>query len=159
MMSKIYLYSSAVQTGKTSRLMSWVKGKNNVAGILTPDQEGLRVLYDIRSKKTYPMQVSVEDDSGEELIRVGRFTFLAKTMNWAQKILLEEMQLDPDWLVIDELGKLELKGIGLEPALGQVISHYQQQQNKGNLLVVVRDYLLEEAVRAYGIEEYERWEF
>ena len=56
-----------------------------------------------------------------------------------------------EWLVIDELGKLELAGGGLEPALGQVLARYRQA-GTGRILLVIRDTLLAQAISRYGLQ-------
>ena len=57
-----------------------------------------------------------------------------------------------EWMVVDEVGKLELdEKTGLEPALGEVIRFYQNGDAKGKLILVIRNYLLDEVVEVYGL--------
>ncbi len=50
-MSKIYILTGPVNSGKTTKLMNWVEKKSNVGGILTPVVDGKRHLYSIASQK------------------------------------------------------------------------------------------------------------
>ena len=61
------------------------------------------------------------------------------------------MAAPPAWLLIDEVGKLETEqGEGLEPAVLQTIATYRQQKDN-RLLLVIRDTLLEQALRKYDL--------
>lgn len=57
----------------------------------------------------------------------------------------------PDWVIVDEVGKLEIEQhTGIEPALSQIIDLYKVNA-KGSLLLVIRDYLLEQAIAHYKL--------
>jgi len=58
------------------------------------------------------------------------------------------------FLIIDEIGRLELnQNKGLEPALGVVINKFINKEVSGNLILVIRDYLLEECIEKYQLQE------
>jgi nucleoside-triphosphatase THEP1 len=113
MKSKILLFSDGIQSGKTATLLNWIKGKNNVCGILTPDVDEIRMLYDITQNKYYPFETDVNEIVQVEVI--GRFVFLKSAFDKAIEILKNAITLKPEWLIIDEIGKLELVDKGLEP--------------------------------------------
>jgi nucleoside-triphosphatase THEP1 len=148
--SQIYILSGAVQSGKTTALMQWAAGRERIGGFLSPDVEGLRRLFTLRDRQLRPFQVAGE---GEETVAVGKFRFHASAFEQGRQALLADSRAGLDWLVIDEIGKLELAGRGFEPAAGQVIRRFQEEEGEGKLLLVVRDYLLEEVVRRYGLGE------
>ena len=83
-----------------------------------------------------------------------KFNFAAPAFASARQLLLEDSRQDFDWVIVDEIGKLELKGEGLEPAAAEVIEYYKTGRAKGRLLLVVRDELVEQAVKHYGLVEY-----
>jgi len=59
----------------------------------------------------------------------------------------------PGWLVIDELGKLELKGQGFFPAVKKIIAAMQQQPGT-NILIVVREGLVDEIARLFQLKNF-----
>jgi nucleoside-triphosphatase THEP1 len=52
--------------------------------------------------------------------------------------------------VIDEVGKLELKGEGFDSGLKKLFSLHQQNREK-IIVLIVRDYLVDEVIKRYNI--------
>ena len=135
-----------------------------VGGFICPDLEGLRHFYAIEEKKLYSFQVAEEIPG--KTVRIGRFHFLLSTFKKAKKLMKQAMLQHYDYVVIDELGKLEIeRNEGLEPVLSQLIAHYQQESSEGNLILVVRDYLVNAVTEHYQlrtpvlIDELNQWNF
>lgn len=148
----IIIFTRPVRTGKTTQLSSWLADKQDAAGILTPDVDGLRKLYDIRTGQYYDLQT--DERHAGPAIAVGRFLFDVTIMEKARQLLLTACSEAPSWLVIDEVGKLEIEQQkGLEPAVMQVIRHYQQSKTKSRLLLVIRDSLLAKAIELYSLQD------
>jgi nucleoside-triphosphatase len=147
----IYILSGDIRTGKTTALKKWIANWQNVKGILTPDNAvGVRELYHITEDKTYPFQVAKESKA---TITVGRFVFLKEMFQRANEILINEFEEgDFEFLVIDELGKLELKGQGLHRAAQHILC--SQKRVNGHLLLVVRSFLVEEVIERYKLTDY-----
>jgi nucleoside-triphosphatase THEP1 len=146
----IYILSAPVRTGKTTALLLWVQTRANVQGILTPDKDGKRVLYNIGRKEQIPFELEPADTS--PAITVGKFNFSEEAFLRANDILQQAATHHPHWLLIDEIGKLEIEqGIGLTPAIRQIIPYYQRANNKGKLLLVIRDTLLDKALERYNL--------
>ncbi len=151
MKPNIFILSKPIQSGKTTSLMEWCKGKNNVTGILTPDIEGSRKLYDIINK-TYIDFEAKQPFTDTNIVSIGKYNFLEHVFEKAQQIILN--QTDSDFLIIDEIGRLELnQSKGLEPALGIIIKKYLNKEISSNLILVIRDYLLEECIEKYQLQE------
>lgn len=149
MANSIIIFSRAIRTGKTTELMEWIAGKANVAGFLTPDADNVRMLYDIEKKTYYKMELG--EGNEEESISVGRFLFSKKAFDSAKDILRSAAA---DWLIIDEAGKLEIEQhIGLEPELSTTINSFRKANLPGKLILVIRDTLLEKAVKKYDLED------
>lgn len=141
--------SQPVQSGKTTLLQKWLETKN-AAGILTPDVNGKRVLYDVAEKKFYELELN-ENSGG---IKVGKFEFNKDNFEVAKSILRKQKKAGLDWLVVDEVGKLEIeRKEGLEPVITELIMHYKSEDAKGNLLLVIRDYLLDTAIAQYALQD------
>ncbi len=136
----VYILTGPIRTGKTTSIIDWRKW--NVSGIAQPVINGKRCLLDLKSGKT----VSLEADSGDtNIIKVGKFWFKEGSFDWAKETLQNAAAKKPDWLVIDEFGKLELKGRGLEPVVTKLVKN-EKFLNSSKLLIVIRDYLVEDAL-------------
>jgi nucleoside-triphosphatase THEP1 len=62
------------------------------------------------------------------------------------------MENMPRYLVIDEIGPLELSGRGLEPMVSTILENYERSP-KQHLVLVVRDYLLEKVISHYHLRD------
>jgi nucleoside-triphosphatase THEP1 len=79
----------------------------------------------------------------------GRFAFLVKTFEKASRHVLggsAEAKHGPVW--IDEIGNLELKGLGFDPLLRTLVNSGRE------ITLTVRRSLLEKVVARYGIGDY-----
>jgi nucleoside-triphosphatase THEP1 len=146
----IYILSQPVQTGKTTLLMNWIGTQKNVGGILTPDINGKRKLYDVGTQAYHDLQLN-EDADG---LKIGRFVFDETVFEHARNILSHSAKQQYSWVVVDEIGRLEMdRKDGLEPAISELIHHYKTHPIESKLLLVIRDYLLQPAIDFYGLEE------
>ena len=150
-MNNIYILSGPIQTGKTTRLGKWLEDKSNVDGILQPVIDGKRYLVDIRSNIARQLCVANINDPGK-VIKVGNFTFDRKVFDWAQAELVNALENRPGWLIVDEVGKLELDGEGLEPAVYELIKK-SQDYPEIKFLFVVRDSLLQSFFEYYNLNK------
>jgi molybdenum cofactor guanylyltransferase len=129
--------------------MNWLQSRKSVSGILTPDVDGNRMLFDIQQGAYHPLQLS-ETNKG---IIIGRFVFDPAVFALARNIIHSAIQQQPEWLVVDEIGRLEMdRKQGLEPEISNVIEHFKTNPGPTKLLLVIRDYLLEDAKKVYGLE-------
>jgi nucleoside-triphosphatase THEP1 len=147
---RIHILTGPVRTGKTTRLMAWSRERDDVDGFLSPDVDGLRTIYHIRTRAYFPFEASPGTPEHEG-VAIGRFVFHRGAFERARGILAGALESPPGWLVVDEVGKLEMRGEGLEPGLGVVIERYRGPGERG-LVLVVRDSLLEMAVARYRID-------
>ena len=150
-MSQIFLLSGAVHSGKTTRLTQWIKGKDNVDGILQPVIDGKRYIKIISSGEIRLLEV-LDDSDNKNIITIGNYKFSSESFNWARNQLIYSFKMNPDWLIIDEFGKLELDDKGLEPALGKIIYELKNYPII-NLVVVVRDYLISGFLQKYSLSK------
>lgn len=148
---KIYIFSDAVSSGKTTLLQQWLRNKtNDVAGVLVPDIDGCRKLYDIAKNRYFDFEVDGQLPD-EEILQMGHMRFKKETYREAHKILCNVIEDDPQWVIVDEVGKLEVDDTGFEPALTEIVKHYKSEQSNGRLILVVRDYLLGSVVDKYDL--------
>jgi nucleoside-triphosphatase len=130
--------------------MQWTDRRMDWGGVLSPDVDGLRQLYNVKEKKTIPWQKS-ESDHPDDII-IGRFVFDAdafqRAMDW-----LDDHLKDPSlkYIILDEVGPLELSGKGWDQWLKTALP----KLNNKTLILVIRDHLLKEVVVHYGLDEFE----
>lgn len=150
MNANIFILSGPVRSGKTSMLAEWVRLKKGISGVLTPDEKGRRMLLDIAPNKYHMFEAG--DTYGGETVTVGRFLFARAAFEEGRRIIAESLDASPEWLVIDEAGKLEIEqGEGFEPFIKRAVQHYQRPGCQGRLILVVRDSLLEAALKKYNL--------
>ncbi|MDG2455750.1 MAG: nucleoside-triphosphatase [Bacteroidia bacterium] len=149
----IYILAGDIRTGKTSALQEWVPTWDNVKGILCPDdKKDHKYLYNIETQEKFPLEVTKKS---EKTISVGKFHFLEDTFKIANFLLIKTFdQYDFEFLVLDELGKLELKNEGIHMAAKYIIDNYESNDKK-NLLLVVRTHLVKDVIKHYGIRSFQ----
>ena len=156
-MKKIHVLTGPVHTGKTTRLMQWASSQKNIDGIFQPIIDEKRFIYNIASR-TLKMLESSSNSTDEKVIKIGNYRFSKDVFLWAQNALLNSLDKNLEWLIIDEIGPLELEGKGLEPAVSIILS--EDEKYEGNILCVVRDPMLEKFVEHYGLKgRFEMFEF
>ena len=128
--------------------MEWSSLHDDCGGVLSPDVNGLRVLYNVRTKKTIPWQKPVSDAEGD--IIVGKYSFDPGAFTIAAGWLDEHLH-DPEvrQIILDEVGSLELDGKGWGPWLASALP----QLGEKTLILVVRRSLLDDVINLYGLEE------
>ena len=135
----VLILTGPKHSGKTTALAAWTRGRTDVAGVLQPTGPTGRSFVDLGSSEAIALE-PVEPGEAEVLVR--RFRFRAAAFDWANGRLRAAAEMGPRYLVIDEVGPLELGGGGLRPGLQAVVAG-----RYGTLLLTVRE-ALAEAVHA-----------
>jgi nucleoside-triphosphatase THEP1 len=78
-------------------------------------------------------------------LEVGRFRFSRTAFEKADQIIRNSIEGE-GWLIIDEIGPLELKGGGFAAVLRELIT-----QRRKNLVIVVREGMVNEVQEKFGI--------
>lgn len=115
-----------------------------------PDVDGKRRFVDLKSYQMFNAETEMAGPVMERVITVGKYTFLQSSFEKANQIICSAADEQPPWLMIDECGKLELQKKGLYPGILHVFNTY----TAGNLLLVVRDDLVQDVVSLFGISGY-----
>jgi nucleoside-triphosphatase len=147
----ITIFSNPIHSGKTTSIMNWYKEYENIAGILMPDVNGMRMFYDIKSRELFPAQFISTRDIKEELISVGGYFFSKENFKRANQILLATLSSKPSIIIVDEIGKLELAGEGFFPAVKNLIN-YCTLNHQYNLVLVIREELLDVAKTFFQLQ-------
>jgi nucleoside-triphosphatase len=148
-MSRIFLISGPIKSGKTTRIADWIGHKNNVNGILQPVIDGRRYLREISSGEIRLLEIQAGSNE-RNIISVGKYKFNKDVFNWAQAQLLSAFYNNPEWLIIDEFGKLEIDGKGLEPAISKIINDLNKCPDT-KIVFVIRDYIVSGFLNKYGL--------
>jgi nucleoside-triphosphatase THEP1 len=129
------LVTGPTHSGKTGQLMAWAEGRPEVVGIAAPDGPTGRRMIDLRSGDHVEME---HPAAHEPAVEIGPYRFRQAAFDWAQPRLLHAAD-DPlaRYLVIDEIGPLELRGDALAPVLDVLLA----RPHLPELVVVVRDSL------------------
>jgi len=148
----IFILSGPVHSGKSTRLNEWIEERNDVAGILAPIIRGLRNLQDITSGEKRCLEKSGKSNDSEDDLAIGNYIFSSSVFHWGKQVLKKSADEKINWLVIDEIGILELQGRGLEPAVSSLIN-LKWDRAPQNILLVVRERLVEKVIKHYRINE------
>ena len=135
----IFVLTAPVQSGKTTSLINWSANREDVYGILTPVVNGKRVFMNAHTIEQFPMEAN---EGGEEILTVGKFVFSQTNFNKAIQII-DNAIYKSGWLIVDEIGPLELRGEGFTEVVKEVVG-----RRKENTLLVVREGLAQQ-VKAY----------
>ena len=149
----IIIFSRPVHSGKTTTLLEWSKGQKSITGILMPDMDGERKMLDIRTNEIFDAECKDAGDAKAATVNIGRFYFYASSFKKANSILMNEMAKAPEWLIVDEVGKLEMEENGFYPALKKLIPFYQSEKALGRLVLVIRDSLVEKVCSFFEIKD------
>ena len=148
----IIIFSRSIRSGKTTELQQWCAGKNNVAGILMPDIDGVRHFLNIKSGELFKAEKVGE--TAEEILCVGKYSFFKAAFKKADDFLLDAVKELPAILLIDEIGKLELRKEGLYEAVIKAIDVYKNLACENDLILVVREELLKDVIKNFDISGY-----
>jgi nucleoside-triphosphatase THEP1 len=138
---ELLILTGPIQSGKSTALQAWAKTRN-VGGIISPIVNGCRVFYTPALDEHFDFEASKVTD---ETISVGQYHFYKEAFHRANTII--ENSMNCDWLIIDEIGPLELKGEGLCRALTKVLT-----TSSPSVVFVVRDTLIEKVVDHFNLQ-------
>jgi hypothetical protein len=149
---KIFLFSRGIRSGKTTELAQWCAGRDDVDGILMPDIGRQRYFRQIRDGSSWAID-SIEKEGpfySEATLMAGSFRFSAQAIQRAN-FAIGQMAPYPHWLLIDEIGKLELRGDGFAPALRRLL--LPGVAGPECLLLVVRGELVADVQEEFGLQQ------
>jgi nucleoside-triphosphatase len=147
MMTNIFILTGPIRSGKTSALLRWAADKKSIGGILTPDINGERVFQILPGDQTLPMLANSEE---EEVIEVGRFRFSKNSFQQAIQTIYRSLEEKKKWIVIDEIGPLELRGEGFTDVLREMLRNKERDYK---ILLVVREGIVEKVIDYFGMND------
>lgn len=146
----IFILTGNIETGKSNALMHWIEGRTNVFGVLSPrNKENKRYFLDVSTKETFVMEANPKDE--ENIISVGRYHFLKSAFKKANAIITNAVNKNESgFILIDELGKLEMRSEGLYESARLAIEKTMHNTNL-HVILVVRKGLLDMIIKKYSI--------
>lgn len=151
MKSRITIITGQIGAGKTTYLRKLISSLKNVGGIIQIAEGKKRFFIDISSNNMIELtSQSVDKDT----FNLGNFIFRKSAFTWAKEKLEQSLKKGYTTIVIDEFGLLELHSKGLEPMFSKIINQ-TKVNNERQLLVVVRETLLNDFLRKFNLKENE----
>jgi nucleoside-triphosphatase THEP1 len=148
------LLTGSVQAGKTTACWKALPGLRTtglkIAGFVSPpilDETGAKVgiqMVDLTTgeHQTFARKVAIGEPS-----TIGVYRMTDEAVDWAQRVLAAALRADADWLVVDEIGPLELsQGGGFAFALQPLAD----PERVPNAIVIVRESLVNELAERLG---------
>lgn len=149
-MGNYYILSGRKNSGKTTKLQKFVKsGKYNCGGILTLTNGKERVFDSICDKNT--KQMTVKYNSSEPYYSIGHYCFSISAFDFANNAILSSNRKENQFVIVDEAGFLELENTGFHKAL-KILTNPEKLKAE-NLIIVVRDFLVEKIIKHYSLDE------
>jgi len=142
---RVFILTGPVQTGKTTSLVKWSEQRDDVFGILTPVVNGKRSFMNVRVRHLFDMEAG--DEEKDKLI-IGRFAFSKNNFDKAIHVIRDAMN-KKGWLIVDEVGPMELRGDGFREVVKEVISAENEDQR---IVLVVREGLVEKVKESFQIK-------
>lgn len=133
----VLIITAPTKSGKTTFLTKWIANRNDVTGILTPVKNGKRYFHNISDNSFFEMESA---DKNENVLTIGNYLFSVAAFKKASAILTEPIANNISFLIIDEIGPLEmLEHKGFYNALKKILDYtYKKLQ----IIIVVRESLI-----------------
>lgn len=140
----IFIFSDYIGAGKTTILKNWAANKPNISGFLSVKIDDKRFFQNLETGEKKPMEVENSD------LQIGKFSFDPDVFLWAEKELLKQYRSNKEWLIIDEIGPLEIrKNQGFHALILKIIEEHSSSKPK--IIFVVRDFMVAEFIDKYQI--------
>ncbi len=143
---RIYIVKGPIHSGKTTNLKLWLKAKDDVFGVFSPVINGIRYFENAATGNQFTMEAEAYE---MDVLQVGKYTFSKSAFKRAEAILSDAIQKHQGWVIVDEIGPLELKGKGLSAVTKRLL-----EENKSALqvILVIRESILLEAIQYFEID-------
>ena len=144
----IRILTGPIRSYKTTTLLQWSSHRHDVGGVLTPDVDGIRHLYNVKERIFIPWQKEWSTD--ERDLVIGRFVFDHAAFQTAISWLDDHIHdAAISTIILDEIGPLELQGKGWD----EWLQRSMDQLLTKDVLFVVRQTILEKVIERYGLED------
>jgi nucleoside-triphosphatase THEP1 len=145
---QIHIVAAAKHSGKTTKLLQWCANRNDVFGILTPIVYGSRIFMDAHTKEPFHMEAKADET---DILEVGKYRFSKASFDKASAILLAALQQPNGFIIVDEIGPLELRELGFSTTVKSML---EDKKNRLQLVLVVREELLQKVVAHFNLARF-----
>lgn len=146
----IYLLTGPIHSGKTTALLNWANDKKHVTGVLSPDVDGKRHFLLLPKKQLQLMEASSAET---EILEIGRWRFSAAAFKQSITYLEAELEPSTEWMILDEIGPLELRDEGFAFFLHRLLK--DASTIRKGVILVVRNTALEPVKIHFGLHRFE----
>lgn len=115
-----------------------------------PEMNGTKLFYDIANKSFFNAEIDKLNFKENDIENIGKYNFSKASFAKANNIIINVNNKITNTIIIDEIGRLELKEKGFHLAFNSILSSTPIK----NLLIVVRDTLIKEVTDFYQISHY-----
>jgi nucleoside-triphosphatase THEP1 len=139
------------QAGKTSRLLQFIaelKQKGKIVGGIVSEgtfKEGKRNAFYIKDIQSNDRILLMADKEMDSSSKIGKFYYLQSAFDWGINVIQKAISDDTNYLVLDEIGKLEMEGKAWYPAIQSIL------KTDKNIIFVVRKDLVEAFKEKFNI--------
>ena len=150
----LIVISGKRQEGKTfyvEKLSDIFKVKGyKVSGFIAPGKfkGNKRFEFRIKNIKTGELKILCSTDSETGQMRTGQFYFSEEGLNFGKEILYTKNLTDTDFVIVDELGPLELRGKGWSLAVEELLNSGEHM-----MICTVRENLVYDILRRFGVTD------
>ena len=153
-MNKITIISGEKQSGKSTKLLKIVSDLQSEGKICS----GIIALGTFKNNKRYSFEIqdittketmqimSIKENS--EFKKIGRFFINPQGFQFGEMVLEKAITSNSDYIIIDEIGSLELNENGWFSILKEAL------KTEKKIIITVRKTLLKEIVKKFNISEY-----
>jgi len=153
-MAKVNIITGRKQAGKTTFLLKKIvelrNNGNKICGIIARGtfSNNTRHRFYVHNVETKEEQLLMSSDAIINADKIGRFFIRKEAFNWGTDILKESIKSDCKIIVLDEIGRFELKEKGWANILSELIDSNKQ------LYLVIRKEWVNEIIAKYNITDY-----
>ena len=150
---QIYILTAPQGDGKTTRCLEIVNRlksqRVSIGGIVAPGfwESNIRSGFELMDVQTNIRMPFAQREAKEGWINIKTFYFNPKAIENGELFLRSAVR-ENDWIVLDEIGKLDLQGFVWGPIFSELI----KIQNK-NWLLCVRDTFVEEVIEHWQLKK------
>jgi nucleoside-triphosphatase THEP1 len=152
---RIFIFTGAVGEGKTThlaKLVETLRSRNlSVAGVLSPRivENGKTTGYDLLDLVTGIKEPLLRRSEDQGAGKIGSYAIIPQGFKAGYGALKEAQNHNYQYIVVDEVGKLELEGQGWAPSLEELIRNYP-----GKIILTVRDGYQDQVIAKWNFKHY-----
>lgn len=144
------ILTGPTRSGKTTALRTWA-GSRTVAGFLSPDGPHGRQIMNASTGELLAFEAE-GDTKTAPCQTIGRFHLLQSAFEAGATWIHEGLRVRAPWLLMDEVGPLELSGAGFDALLRATLEELTCRNAASHLLIVVRSQVLDAVGSRYGLQ-------